>query len=112
MNRVSSRIEVRVTPRAACTEIAGWSDGVLRVRVTAPPVKSRANHAVERLIANALGVAPSRVSVVSGASSRTKLVLVEGMALEEIGRRLDARFSSPARSRAGSRRGSGSPPSA
>jgi len=54
-------------------------DGVLRVRVSAPPVDGKANKALCRLIAKRVGVAPSRVSVVRGEKSRDKLVRVEGV---------------------------------
>lgn len=49
------------------------------IRVTAPPVGGKANDALCRLIAKAAGVAPSRVSVVHGHTSRDKRVRVEGV---------------------------------
>ena len=74
-----SRIEVRVQPRASRDEIAGERDGELVVRVTAPPVDGRANDALCKLLAKRLRIAPSRVSVVRGASSRHKLLEIEGI---------------------------------
>jgi len=85
---VQARIRVRLTPRAARDAIAGWQDGVLRVRVTAPPVEGRANAALERLLAGALGLPKTAVRVVGGAQSRDKTVAVEGIAQEEALRRL------------------------
>jgi uncharacterized protein YggU (UPF0235/DUF167 family) len=86
---VTARLTVRVTPRARSNEIAPpGADGVLRVRVTAPPSDGRANSAVLEAIAAALGVAPSRLRVVSGGSSRTKAVEVAGMDAEEASTRL------------------------
>jgi uncharacterized protein (TIGR00251 family) len=73
------RIQVRVQPRARENEIAGERAGALVVRVTAPPVEGKANDAARELLAKRLGVPPSRVSVVRGASSRNKLVEVEGV---------------------------------
>jgi uncharacterized protein len=74
-----ARIAVRVQPRAGRDEIVGERAGALLVRVKAPPVEGRANEAVRKLVAKRLGVAPRRVSVVRGASSRDKLVEVDGM---------------------------------
>jgi uncharacterized protein len=74
-----ARIAMRVQPRAARDEISGERDGALLVRVTAPPVDGKANAAACKLIAKRLGVAPSRVSVVRGASGRDKLVEVSGV---------------------------------
>jgi uncharacterized protein len=71
------RIAVRVQPRARRDEIAGERDGVVLVRVTAPPVEGKANDAVRKLIAKRLRIAPSRVSVARGSSSRDKLIEVE-----------------------------------
>jgi uncharacterized protein (TIGR00251 family) len=74
-----ARIAVRLQPRASRDEIVGLRDGILVVRVTAPPVDGRANRALCKLVAQRAGVAPSRVSVVRGARSRDKLVAVEGV---------------------------------
>ena len=90
---MTARIRVRVTPRAARDGLAGWQGGVLRVRVTAPPVEGKANDAVERLLAQALGVAKSGVGVVSGAGAREKLVEVAGLSQDEAVRRLRAAAS-------------------
>lgn len=83
-----AKIEVRLTPRASRDEIVGYRDGVLACRVTAPPVDDRANDALRKLIAKALGVAPSRVRIERGARGRTKLLSVEG-APPDLRRRLD-----------------------
>jgi uncharacterized protein len=82
------RIQVRVQPRAGENEIAGEREGALVVRVTAPPVEGKANNAARKLLAKRLGVPPSRVSVVRGASSRNKLIEVEGMDGEALRSRL------------------------
>lgn len=73
------RIAVRVQARAGRDEIAGERAGAVLIRVTAPPARGRANDAVCRLVAARLGVARSRVSVARGASSRDKLLEVEGL---------------------------------
>ena len=83
-----ARIEVRLQPRAKRDEIAGARDGVLAVRVTAPPVEGRANEALCRLIARHVKVAPNRVSIVRGHAARNKLVEVEGMDEDELRRAL------------------------
>ena len=83
--RSESVIRVRVQPRASRDEIVGWREpGVLAVRVTAPPVEGDANRAVEHLLARALGVRPSAVTVIRGQRSRDKLVRVESVSSEDI----------------------------
>ena len=78
------RISVHVTPRSARDEVAGWRGGELSVRVTSPPEGGKANAAVCRALAAALGVPKSSVSVVRGHTSRHKLVEVEGLGDEAI----------------------------
>jgi len=82
------RIRVRIQPRASRTEVAGEHDGALRIRVAAPPVEGEANDALIRFLAKRLRVAPSRITVVSGAASRAKQVEVEGVDAADVARRL------------------------
>jgi uncharacterized protein (TIGR00251 family) len=70
---------VRVQPRARRNEIVEERDGVVLVRVTAPPVDGKANAAICELIARRAGLAPSQVRVVRGAATRDKVVEVEGV---------------------------------
>ncbi|HLW96766.1 MAG TPA: DUF167 domain-containing protein [Solirubrobacteraceae bacterium] len=74
-----ARIEVRLQPRASRDEILGLRDGVLHVRVSAPPVAGEANRALCRLIAGRLGIAVSRVEIVRGERARRKVVAVAGI---------------------------------
>jgi uncharacterized protein len=66
-------LAVRVQPGASGDAVVGWQGDVLRVRVSAPAHDGRANAAVARLLADALGVAPSTVELVRGAAARDKL---------------------------------------
>lgn len=85
---MAASVTVKVTPRAAREEIVGWQGEVLQVRVTAPPTDGRANEAVLQLLARALGVPLSRMSIRRGHTSRTKVVSVEGLTLDEARSRL------------------------
>ena len=66
----------------------GWQEGCLRVRVSAPPVEGKANEALERLLAKALGVPKIAVGVVSGTRSRDKTVVIDGLNQDEAIQRL------------------------
>ena len=81
---MSAQVAVRLQPRASRDAIVGMSDGVLAVRVSAPPVDGRANAALCKLLARAAGVAPSKVTVVRGERSRDKVVRVEGVTPEAL----------------------------
>jgi uncharacterized protein (TIGR00251 family) len=84
-------LRVRVTPRSSRDEVVGWQEGVLRVRVQAPPVGGRANQALARLLAEALGVARGAVEVVRGHRGREKTVRVVGLDEEGVKSRLARR---------------------
>ncbi len=70
---------VYVVPRAAKNEIVGVEGETLKVRVTAPPVKGRANEALLKLLAKTLGLAKYQVEIIAGHRARRKMVRVEGM---------------------------------
>lgn len=77
------RVRVRLTPRGGRDALEGTeflSDGraVLKARVRAAPEKGLANAALEKLVAEALGVPKSTVSVIAGGASRTKTVKIAG----------------------------------
>lgn len=71
---------MRLVPRADAGRIDGVINGVLRARVTAPPVDGAANDALIRLVAAALGVPTGRVRLVAGAASRSKVLEIDGIA--------------------------------
>ena len=88
-------IHVRLTPRGGADRLDGWGEDpsgrkVLLARVRAAPIEGEANAALETLIAKALKVRVSAVSVERGGKSRLKAVTVEGLEPGEIAERLAA----------------------
>lgn len=72
-------VAVHVVPRASRNEIVGVQGDTLKVKVTAPPVKGKANEALVKLLAKTLGVKKSQIEVVSGREARRKMVRIEGV---------------------------------
>jgi len=88
------QIAIKVTPRSAKPGIGGWREGAdgrqeLELRVGETPADGAANEAVEKLLAKALGLSRSEVTIISGHSSRHKRVGVP-FDLDEVRRRLGA----------------------
>ena len=81
---------MRVSPGAARREVAGFADGVLRVKVAAPPLKGRANKELIDLLSRLLGIGRGDISIVRGHSSRLKVIAVSGLGREEVARRLSS----------------------
>ncbi|HEX5938910.1 MAG TPA: DUF167 domain-containing protein [Dehalococcoidia bacterium] len=79
-------VAIRVTTRARADEIGGWRGDTLLVRVKAPPIDGRANDAVRRLLARAVGVGPNEIEIVGGLSSRDKIVRLPKSALATLHR--------------------------
>ncbi|WP_375692091.1 DUF167 domain-containing protein [Pseudooceanicola sp. LIPI14-2-Ac024] len=75
--REGAEIAVRVTPKASRNDIR-CAEGAIHVRVTAVPEDGKANAAVQRLLAKALGVAKSRLTLVRGQTARDKVFRLDG----------------------------------
>jgi uncharacterized protein (TIGR00251 family) len=85
-HRGSLRFAVRVQPRASRSEIVGLHGDALKVRLTAPPIDGAANVALVELLADVLGVPLNSVRIVTGGTSRGKVVEVDGVSVENIRR--------------------------
>jgi uncharacterized protein YggU (UPF0235/DUF167 family) len=81
-------VEVRAHPRSSRDGVGPFRAGVLHLRSTRPPADGEANAALRRLLADALGIAPSRVRLVSGERGRTKRYEVDGLSAEALAQRL------------------------
>jgi uncharacterized protein (TIGR00251 family) len=84
-----ARLRLRVAPGARRSEIVGRYGDAWRVRVTAPPDRGRANEEVLQVLAEALDVRPRQLRLVAGASSRDKVVELDGIDAGEAERRLE-----------------------
>jgi hypothetical protein len=69
-------LQLSVMPNAKRTEVDGWHDGALRVRLAAPPIDGRANDALVAWLAKSLGVPKRDVEVLRGEASRRKQVAI------------------------------------
>ena len=83
-----ARLKLHVTPGAREDSLAGWRGDSLRVKVRARPQRGLATEAALRLLAGRLNVPRSRLALVRGATSRDKLIEVEGLSEDELRARL------------------------
>lgn len=81
-----ARFAVRATPGARRNTVEPGStlepDSIIRIHVTDPPENGRATAAVRSLLAAALGVAPTRLTLLRGGASRDKLFQLDGSGAE------------------------------
>ncbi len=86
----SCTLKVRVLPKASRSQVDGYEDGTLKLRVTAPPTEGKANAGVIALLAKTLGISKSKLQIVRGQSSRNKVVSVDTLTGQEVRRRIEA----------------------
>lgn len=88
MSGERARLKVKVVPGARDDAVVGWLGERLKLRVSAPPAKGRANAAVTALLARHFDLLPAAVAVVAGHGSPSKLIEVSGLDDAELRRRL------------------------
>lgn len=82
------KISLRVYPNASRNEMVGFTDGVLRVKVSAPPIKGKANRELVTFLSRLLGVGKSSVNIIKGHTARNKVVAIDGLSRAEVIQRL------------------------
>jgi hypothetical protein len=85
-----ARLTIKVHPRARRSAFAGRLGEAWKLDLAAPPVDGKANEECIRYLAEWAGVPRSQVRIVTGATSRRKLVEIEGMAQADADARLSA----------------------
>lgn len=85
------RLKVKVTPGASSSRVVGWLGETLKVAVSEPPEKGKANAAVEALICQTLNLPNRAVRIVSGRHSQRKVVEIYGLSRAEVFQRLASR---------------------
>ena len=80
---------VNVHPRAKKNAISGEVGDALKIAVTAPPVEGEANRACIELLAKALEIPRSSITIAAGEGSRQKIIRVTGVSAENIKQRLE-----------------------
>jgi len=82
------KISLRVYPNASRNEMVGFTDGVLQVKVSAPPIKGKANKELITFLSRLLGVGKGSVNIIKGHTTRNKIVAVDGLSQGEVMNRL------------------------
>jgi len=89
-------LAVRAQPGAKKTAITGvYSEGLtarLKIAVHAPPAEGRANSALVEFVAETLGLSKNQVEIVSGELSRSKVLLVRGVTVEQVNAKIAERM--------------------
>lgn len=90
---MEARLKVKVVPGASRSSLGGWLGDSLKVRVSAPPEKGKANAAVISLLAKELQLDESALSILSGGTSPHKVIGIKGKEISAILQALDAKVT-------------------
>jgi uncharacterized protein len=74
----SVSFEVRVVPRSSKSEVIGEHDGALKIKLASPPVDNAANEELIKLLSKTFDVSKNAVKIISGQTSKRKMVRVKG----------------------------------
>ena len=84
-----ARLVVRVQPNARQSRLAGFDEGVLRVRIAAHPVEGKANEALIKFLSGCLDISKSRVTIERGSTGRTKTIAILGLSQSQVVKQLE-----------------------
>lgn len=84
-------IKLRIQPRASRTEMVGEHNGAIKLRVAAPPVDGKANDECRRFLAKLLKVGATSIEIISGDSSRDKVIRVSNISARQVLEALDSK---------------------
>jgi uncharacterized protein len=80
----SATLSVKIQPRSSRNDIVFSDGGEIRIRLTAPPVDGAANAALIKLLSDRLSVPKSAISILSGETSRNKILKISGLSTPEM----------------------------
>lgn len=84
-------LHLKVNPRSSRDRIVGWIGDRLKISVTAPPDRGKANEAVLELLSRTLGIPGSRIRLVAGLSASEKTAALEGVGEDDLFSKLPSR---------------------
>ena len=79
---------VKIVPGSSKTSVCGLLDGMVKIKISAPPEKGKANHSLVELLAKKLGVKRKDVHIISGQTNPVKSVEISGISAEMLATRL------------------------
>jgi len=84
MSREEARIAVRVQPNAGRSEVLGFKNGCLRIKLAAPQEKGKANRELLSLLSDVLKISKSNIAIRRGTTSKTKVIGISGLSQEQL----------------------------
>ncbi len=83
-NEIQTRITVQVQPGASRSQVKDFKEGILYIRIAAPPVEGKANRELIEFLSEILEVSKSRITIEKGLTGKKKVVLITGLTQERV----------------------------
>ena len=90
MNQKHTTLTIQAHPNAKRNEVLGFEDGVLRLKIAAPPVEGKANKELISFLSKTLGIRKSGITIDRGETSKIKIVTILGLDREQIYEMIEA----------------------
>ncbi|MFA5368026.1 MAG: DUF167 domain-containing protein [Dehalococcoidia bacterium] len=90
MTNQKTTLTLHIHPNAKRNEVLGFEDGILRLKIAAPPVEGKANKELISFLGKTLGIRKSGVTIDRGETSKVKIVTVLGIDREQIYEMIEA----------------------
>ena len=84
MQGESANIVVQVQPNASQNKVVRFQDGVLHLKITAPPIKGKANQELLGFLSDILGVRKAYLTIEKGITSKKKTVAIKGLTQNQV----------------------------
>ena len=84
MADIETRLTVRVQPNAVRNMLLDLNDGVLRVKIKAPPVEGKANRELVDFLSDVLGTRKSNFEIIKGRTGRNKVITIYGIGQDQL----------------------------
>ena len=90
MSNIRTTLTIQVHPNAKRNEVLGFEDGILRLKIAAPPIEGKANKELVSFLGKTLGIRKSGVTIDRGQTSKVKIVTIEGLDRNQIYEMIEA----------------------
>ena len=89
MNQKRTTLTIQVQPKAKRNEVLGFAEGILRLKIAAPPVEGKANKEVISYLSEVLDIPKGSVDIERGHTSKIKIIAINGIGRDQIYKRLE-----------------------
>ena len=85
---IQAKITVQVQPNASQNKITRFEDGVLYLKIAAPPEKGQANKVLLEFLSSITGIRKSNLTIEKGITGKRKIIVINGLTQDQVVKQL------------------------